>query len=234
MNTGEFRNLLKQTFLNHGFPLTDLQINQYTTYWRELKHWNSRINLTSIRDDYEIIVKHFLDSLSVLHYFPIKPCDSVVDVGTGAGFPGVPIKIFLPELQLVLVESSLKRVSFLHYLTAQLRRDAQSDDAETWEDICVIGERAEECAEKRQHADAYDWVLTRYVASLANSIAYCLPLLKPNGTWIAYKPRNVDTEIRSAKSKLELFNGGIQSIINGQIDELNRTYVAVRRIKEFH
>lgn len=192
------------------------------------------MNLTSIRDDYGIIVKHFLDSLSVLHDFSINPRDSVIDVGTGAGFPGVPIKIILPELQLALVESSLKKVSFLHYLIAQLRRDAQSDDAATWEDICVIGERAEECAEMSQHASAYDWVLTRYVASLADSLAYCLPLLKPDGTWIAYKPRNVETEIRSAKSKLQLFNGGIQSIINCQIDELNRTYVAIRRIKEFH
>lgn len=192
------------------------------------------MNLTSIRDDYGIIVKHFLDSLSVLHDFSINPRDSVIDVGTGAGFPGVPIKIILPELQLALVESSLKKVSFLHYLIAQLRRDAQSDDAATWEDICVIGERAEECAEMSQHANAYDWVLTRYVASIADSLAYCLPLLKPDGTWIAYKPRNVETEIRSAKSKLQLLNGGIQSIINCQIDELNRTYVAIRRIKEFH
>lgn len=234
MNTDDFRILLKQTFLQHGFPLTELQINQYITYWIELKRWNSRINLTSIRDDYGIIVKHFLDSLSVLHNFPIKPCNSVIDVGTGAGFPGVPLKIFLPGLQLVLVESSLRKVSFLHYLIAQLRRDAQSDDAATWEDICVFGARAEECAEMSQHASAYDWVLTRYVASLADSLAYCLPLLKPDGTWIAYKPRNVETEIRSAKSKLQFFNGGIQSIMNCQIDELNRTFVAIRRIKEFH
>ncbi len=234
MNTDDFRILLKQTFLQHGFPLTELQINQYITYWTELKRWNSRINLTSIRDDYGIIVKHFLDSLSVLHNFPIKPRDSVIDVGTGAGFPGVPLKIFLPGLQLVLVESSLRKVSFLHYLIAQLRRDAQSDDAATWEDICVIVARAEECGEMSQHANAYDWVLTRYVASLADSLVYCLPLLKPDGTWIAYKLRNVETEIRSAKSKLQSFNGGIQSIVNCRIDELNRTFVAIRRIKEFH
>jgi 16S rRNA (guanine527-N7)-methyltransferase len=230
----EFRNLLKQTFLHHGFPLTDLQINQYITYWTELKRWNSRINLTSIRDDYGIIVKHFLDSLSVLHHFPIKPYDSVIDIGTGAGFPGVPIKIRLPKIRLILVESSLKKVSFLHFLIAQLRRDAQSNASTTWENVRVIGERAEECAEQSQHANAYDWVLTRYVASLEDSITYCLPLLKPDGTWIAYKSRNVETEIRRTISKLQLRDGSIQSIINGQIDELNRTYVAIRRIKELH
>lgn len=233
MNTDEFRNLLKHTFLQHGFPLTDLQLNQYITYWTELKRWNSQINLTSIRDDYGIIVKHFLDSLSVLRHFPIEPCDSVIDVGTGAGFPGVPIKIWVPEVRLVLVESSLKKVSFLHYLIAQLRRDAEPDASAAWENVQVLGERAEECAERSQHANAYDWVLTRYVASLADSIAYCLPLLKPDGTWIAYKARSVETEIRRAKSELQFHDGGIQSIINGQIDELNRTYVAIRRIKEF-
>ena len=234
MNTDKFRNLLKRTFIKHGFPLTDLQINQYITYWRELKHWNSRINLTSIRDDYEIIVKHFLDSLSVFQYFRINPCDSVIDIGTGAGFPGVPIKIWVPEVRLALVESSLKKVSYLHYLIAQLRWDAQSDGSTAWENVRVFGERAEAFAEQSQHVNAYDWVLTRYVASLADSIAYCLPLLKPDGTWIAYKPSNVETEIRRAKSKLQLLDGSIQSIINSPIDELDRTYVAIRRIKELH
>ena len=190
--------------------------------------------MTSIRDDYEIIVKHFLDSVSVLHYFPINPCDSVIDIGSGAGFPGVPIKIWVPEVRLAVVESSLKKVSFLHYLIAQLRRDAQSDAFETWENVSIFGKRAEEFAEQSQNANAYDWVLTRYVASLADSLAYCLPLLKPDGTWIAYKRRNVETEIRCAKSKLKLHDGSIQSIINGPIDELDRTYVAIRRIKELH
>ncbi len=234
MNSDGFRNLLIQTFFQHGFPLTDLQINQYITYWTQLKRWNSRINLTSIRDDYGIIVKHFLDSLSVLHCFPIKPCDSVIDIGTGAGFPGVPIKIHLPKIRLVLVESSLKKVSFLHFLIAQLRRDAQSNTSTTWENVHVIGERAEECVEQSQHANAYDWVLTRYVASLEDSITYCLPLLKPDGTWIVYKSRNVETEIKRAISKLQLHDGSIQSIFNSKIDELNRTYVAIRRIKELH
>ena len=234
MNSDGFRNLLIQTFFQHGFPLTDLQVNQYITYWTQLKRWNSRINLTSIRDDYGIIVKHFLDSLSVLHCFPIKPCDSVIDIGTGAGFPGVPIKIRLPKIRLVLVESSLKKVSFLHFLIAQLRRDAQSNTSTTWENVHVIGERAEECVEQSQHANAYDWVLTRYVASLEDSITYCLPLLKPDGTWILYKSRNVETEIQRAISKLQLLGGSIQSIFNSKIDELNRTYVAIRRIKELH
>ena len=229
MNVDEFRNLLKQTLLQHGFPLTDSQVDLFITYWIELRRWNSRINLTSIRSDQEIILKHFLDSLSVLHYFPIKSGDLVIDVGTGAGFPGIPIKICIPDVRLVLAESSLKKVSFLHFLIAQFRQRLQA-----WANVCIIAQRAEECARESQHINAYDWVLTRYVASLGDSMAYCLPLLKPEGAWIAYKSCNVASEIQGVNAKLQSLGGSIQSIVNSNIAELNRTYVAIQRIKELH
>ncbi|MBI1929281.1 16S rRNA (guanine(527)-N(7))-methyltransferase RsmG, partial [Candidatus Poribacteria bacterium] len=202
MNANEFHNLLERTLLQHGFPLTDLQIDQFVAYWAELKRWNSRINLTSIRDDREIIVKHFLDSLGVLHHFSIKPGDSVIDIGTGAGFPGIPIKIYIPDIQLVLVESSFKKVSFLRFLVSQLNPRVVKSNSDPsagsgqvlslslvrpWTEVCVIAQRAEEYARQVQHTYAYDWVLTRYIASLEDSVAYCIPLLKSNGTWIAYK-----------------------------------------------
>ena len=120
MISSQFREDLQRTLLQHGFPLEPTQLDQFVTYWRELKRWNSRMNLTSIRTDREIIIKHFLDSLSVLQYFDIKPGDSVIDIGTGAGFPGLPIKIYIPDIKLVLVEPSLKKVSFLRFLISQL------------------------------------------------------------------------------------------------------------------
>ena len=221
-----FRHLLEQIFLRHGFPLTDLQLNQFVTYWLELKRWNSRVNLTSIRDDREIIVKHFLDSLSVLQHFCISSGDSVIDIGTGAGFPGLPIKIYLPDVQLVLVESSLKKVSFLRFLISQLSRNVGSNTSGSWKNLRIISQRAEEC--QSQHINAYDWVLTRYVASLGDSAAYCLPLLKRNGTWVAYKSPDVQPEIQRATPKLQSLGGRVHSIINSHIPKLNRTYVALR------
>jgi len=247
VNANEFRQLLKQTLFQHGFPLTDLQIDQFVAYWAELKRWNSRINLTSIRDDREIIVKHFLDSLGVLHHFSIKPGDSVIDIGTGAGFPGIPIKIYIPDIQLVLVESSFKKVSFLRFLVSQLNprlvksnSDPSAGSGQVLSmslvrpltEVRIIAQRAEEYARQVQHTYAYDWVLTRYIASLEDSVAYCIPLLKSNGTWIAYKSCRVQVEIQAATPQLQSLGGKVESITHSHIAELDRTYVAIRRMKE--
>ena len=227
--SSQFREGLQQTLLQHGFPLEPVQLDQFVTYWRELKRWNSRMNLTSIRTDREIIIKHFLDSLSVLQYFDIKPGDSVIDIGTGAGFPGLPIKIYIPDIKLVLVEPSSKKVSFLRFLISQLSRCRQSNTSSSWENPRILAQRAEERTTSDQHITAYDWVLTRYVASLEDSAAYCLPLLKPNGTWVAYKSPDVQHEIQQATPKLQSLGGRDQSIVNSHIPQLDRTYVAIRQ-----
>ena len=229
MMSSQFREELQQTLHQHGFPLEPVQLDQFVTYWRELKRWNSRMNLTSIRGDREIIIKHFLDSLSVLQYFGIKPGDAVIDIGTGAGFPGMPIKIYIPDIKLVLVEPSSKKVSFLRFLISQLSRCRQSNTSSSWENPRIVAQRAEECTTNDQHITAYDWVLTRYVASLEDSAAYCLPLLKPNGTWVAYKSPDVQHEIQQAAPKLQSLGGRNQSIVNSHIPQLNRTYVAIRQ-----
>ena len=227
--SSQFRSELEQVFLQHGFPLEPAQVDQFVTYWRELKRWNARMNLTSIREDREIIIKHFLDSLSVLQCFDIKPGDSVIDIGTGAGFPGLPIKIYIPEIKLVLVEPSSKKVSFLRFLVSQLRRSRQSYTSSSWENPRIVAQRAEECITNDQHITAYDWVLTRYVASIEDSAAYCLPLLKPNGTWVAYKSVDVQHEIQQATPKLQSLGVRDQSIVNSYIPKLNRTYVAIQQ-----
>ena len=227
--SSQFREELEKILLQHGFPLEPVQLDQFITYWRELKRWNARLNLTSIRKDREIIIKHFLDSLSVLQCFNIKPGDSVIDIGTGAGFPGLPIKIYIPDIKLVLVEPSSKKVSFLRFLISQLSRSRQSNASSSWENPRIVAQRAEECITNGQHITAYDWVLTRYVASLEDSAAYCLPLLKPNGTWVAYKSADVQHELQQATPKLQSLGGRDQSIVNSHIPKLNRTYVAIRQ-----
>ena len=229
MMSSQFREELHQTFLQHGFPLEPVQLDQFVIYYRELKHWNSRMNLTSIRNDQEIIEKHFLDSLSVLQCFDIKPGDSVIDIGTGAGFPGLPIKIYIPDIKLALVEPSLKKTSFLRFLIAQLNRHHQLDTSRSWENPRIIAQRAEECITNSQHLTAYDWVLTRYIASIEDSAAYCLPLLKPDGTWVAYKSIDVQHEIQQATPKLQSLGGKGKAIVNSHIPQLNRTYVAIKQ-----
>ena len=156
----KFRHQLEAEFNRYGFFLTPEQTEQLTVYRSELKRWNTHINLTALQDDVEIIQKHFLDSVSVLEHCAIEGGNTVIDIGTGAGFPGVVLKIYIPNIRLTLVEASHKKVAFLKYLISQLGLDSS---------IQVIAKRAETCAESDQFVNAYDWVLTRYVASLAKS-----------------------------------------------------------------
>ena len=219
MDTEKFQSLINQIFTQHGFSLTNSQVSLFTIYWENLKLWNSKINLTSIRDDHEIIMKHFLDSVAVLNYFVVQENDLVVDVGSGAGFPGIPIKILRPNLDLTLVESVSKKASFLKFLKTRLGL----------ENTKIINLRAEEIVNLSQHRQNYDLVLTRYIASIEDSIDYCLPLLKPSGNWVAFKSGNVQDEICSAAKKLKSVNAKIQSIINNDTPSLNRMYVMIKQ-----
>ena len=219
MDTEKFQSLINQIFTQHGFSLTNSQVSLFTIYWENLKLWNSKINLTSIRDDHEIIMKHFLDSVAVLNYFVVQENDLVVDVGSGAGFPGIPIKILRPNLDLTLVESVSKKASFLKFLKTRLGL----------ENTKIINLRAEEIVNLSQHRQNYDLVLTRYIASIEDSIDYCLPLLKPSGNWVAFKSGNVQDEICSAAKKLKSVNAKIQSIINNDTLSLNRMYVMIKQ-----
>ena len=216
----QFRHQLEEVFSSNGFPLTAEQIEQLTVYRSELKRWNTHINLTALQEDAEIIQKHFLDSVSVLEHFAIKDGQTVIDIGTGAGFPGVVLKIYIPNIRLTLVEASHKKVAFLKYLISQLQLDMS---------IQVLAKRAEICAESEQFVNAYDWVLTRYVASLAKSAIYCLPLLNTTGRWVAYKSNEKDIEIRESRKVLQQFGGKIEGVHNSRIAQLNRCYIVVRR-----
>ena len=218
-----YKTHLKETFNRYGFPLTTHQVAQFTQYRDELLRWNARINLTAITDDNAIIHKHFLDSLSILEYITLRDGDSVIDVGTGAGFPGLVLKIYVPGIRLALVEASQKKASFLKFIVPQLRLH----QAET---VTVLAARAEACAQQPSHIGRYDWVCTRYVATLANSADYCLPLLKQDGKWIAYKSgeETVKTEIDESMTHLNTRGGTVETVLTNA--KFNRSYIVIRRI----
>ncbi len=181
------------------------------------------MNLTTITEDVEILEKHFLDSLSVLNHITLTADDAVIDIGTGAGFPGVVLKIYVPDIRLTLVEASQKKVSFLKFLISELGLDG----------TIVLASRAEECAQQPVHTGAYDWVATRYVASLAESAEYCVPLLKPNGKWVAYKSSPVlSTEIRDSEERLKALGSTVETVFSGEnsSEEHTRSYIVVRRL----
>ena len=219
-----YKQHLKETFDHYGFPLTSRQVTQLIQYRDELLRWNARVNLTAITDDNEIIHKHFLDSLGILEHIALRDGDSVIDVGTGAGFPGVVLKIYMPGIRLTLVEASQKKASFLKFLIPKLQLH-QTVSVE------VLAERAEVCARQQTHTGVYDWVFTRYVATIADSADYCLPLLKEGGKWIAYKSgeETIKAEIDKSTTRLSALGGTVETVITNL--KFDRSYVVIRRVK---
>lgn len=220
MQENDFRDSLQKCLEKHGFIINETQIKQFVTYRDELKRWNRKINLTTIVDDHGIIIKHFLDSLSILCCFSIPKYAKIADVGTGAGFPGLPIKIYRPDIEMFLIEASKKKVAFLKYLLSILGL----------ENVEIANARAEELIKLPAYNSQYDLVLTRYVASIIDSVEYCISLLRTNGTLIAYKLWDVESEVREAKPKLQQLGAVINSVTKSEITDIRRSFVLINRV----
>ena len=146
------------------------------------------------------------------------------DSGTGAGFPGIVLKIYIPDIRLTLVESSKKKASFLKFLVPQL-------DLHRGITVEVLAERAEVCSQQQEHIGVYDWVFTRYVAAIRDSAVYCLPLLKPTGKWVAYKSgeETIKTEIDESATCLRALGGTVEAVL--QNPRFDRSYIVMHRLK---
>ena len=203
-----------------GLSVDDHQLAQFGIYRRELKDWNSKINLTSLTDDQDIIDKHFVDSLSLIRYQPLEHRVKMADVGTGAGFPGIPIKIYQPNIQLFLLESVGKKARFLRHIVNELRL----------EDVNVMDERAELAARVSEHRERYDFVVARGVARLSVLAEYCLPLLSVGGKFVAYKGREAEAEVEEAGTALEELGGQFEKIERNTMDR--RALVFVEKIRK--
>ena len=186
-----------------GLNITDKQINALMIYEKELIDWNSRINLTAIRDTDSIRTKHFLDSFSCMIAFRDQPPKSLIDIGTGAGFPGIPLKIILPKLRLTLVESVGKKANFCLHLVKKLGL----------EDVSVLTARAEEIGQLNEYRQKYDWAVARSVANLPVLVEYLLPLVKVGGRILAQKGENAHIEANAAKNALTLLGGQLRQLI---------------------
>jgi 16S rRNA (guanine527-N7)-methyltransferase len=166
-----------------------------------LIEWNEKINLTAITDYKEVVVKHFIDSLSLINIIDINGDNSLVDVGTGAGFPGIPLKICFPSLKVVLVDSLDKRVKFLNHVIDELGL----------KDIKAIHARAEEFGHTK-YRESFDFCVTRAVSNLSVISEYCLPLVKVGGYFIPYKSKEVENEISEYEIAIEELGGVIDDV----------------------
>ena len=205
MNESNRNNLdlfLQTIFQLLGLTLTPSQVNAFLLYEKELLEWNSRFNLTAIRTIDGIRTKHFLDSLSCLLVLRDNPPHRMVDIGTGAGFPGIPIKIMVPDLRLTLVESVGKKADFCRHITGLLGLEG----------VEIIHGRAEDLGQMPEYREKYDWAVARAVASLPVLAEYMLPLVKLNGAALAQKGENAPEETHGIDHTLNLLGGQMRSL----------------------
>ena len=195
-----------------GLPLNPGQVEQFHTYYDELLDWNRRVNLTALTDYEEVQIKHFLDSLTVTLALKQPIGDEglrFIDVGAGAGFPGIPLKILLPTIKLTLLEATAKKAAFLQHLRRKLGLD----------DVEIIVGRAEDIAHKAQYREKFDIVLSRAVASLPTLAELTLPFCAIGGSFVAQKKGTIDLEISQAAKAIGLLGGKLREAKRVDLEE---------------
>jgi len=189
--------LLVQEAAAYGITLDEKQLRQFSRYMDLIIEWNMRINLTAIVDRQEIEVRHFIDSLACIMITGGLGKKQIIDVGSGAGFPGLPLKIVFPSTQLSLLDSSSKKCEFMEAVALELGL----------EDVLILNERVENIGHSPDHRNSYDWVFARGVARMNILAEYLLPLCCQGGSVIAFKGKNAKSEIRDAKTAFSILGG---------------------------
>lgn len=202
-----------------GIKVTNPQAEQFQTYLELLLSWNEKINLTAITDRPEVVEKHFMDSLTLLSHCKIKPGAKLIDVGTGAGFPGIPLKILRPDIELTLLDGLNKRLNFLGEVCSALHITAER-----------IHKRAEEAGRDHKMRESYDIVTARAVAPLNILCEYCLPLTKMKGFFLAMKGPGAQEELAQAERALNILGGTDRKIISLSLPTAGeRNIIAVQK-----
>jgi len=221
----ELSELLEKGALHYGKTITNHQVEQFTKYMELLKDWNTKINLTAIEDDKEIIIKHFIDSLSILPYVKDQKL-KLIDVGTGAGFPGIPLKIVNKNINVTLLDSLEKRVKFLNEVIEAINISGANE-------VRAVHGRAEDMGINPIYREKYDIAVARAVANLPVLLEYCLPFVKTNGIFIAMKGSNTE-EFDNCSKALDILGGKIEKIEKMELPFTNieRNVVVVRKFRQ--
>lgn len=216
--------VLKEGCGELGIELSAVQKQQFIDFFEYLVEKNKVMNLTGITEFQEVLIKHFLDSLACVKAVDMQKVKKVMDIGTGAGFPGVPLKIAFPHLNACLLDSLKKRVNFLEETFGLLKLS----------DIRAIHGRAEEFAKKKEYREQYDLCVSRAVSNLATLSEYCLPYVKCGGYFISYKSGTVKEEAEQAEKAIRILGGKVRDILYFQLPgaEIARSLVVIQKIKQ--
>lgn len=215
--------VLEQGCEQLGICLDDEKKQQFISFYEYLIEKNKVMNLTGITEFQEVLVKHFLDSLACVKAVEMKNVKKVMDIGTGAGFPGIPLKIAFPHLEACLLDSLKKRVNFLEETFELLKLD----------NITAIHGRAEEFARNKIYREQYDLCVSRAVSNLATLSEYCLPYVKVGGKFVSYKSGTVQEELQQAEKAVKILGGKIQDVVyfNLPDSEIQRSLVVIEKIR---
>lgn len=209
---------MKNLFLDFGFDLSDEQLNKFNRYKELLKEYNERFNITAITDDEEIVKKHFIDSLTGAEFLDGK---KLIDVGSGGGFPAIPIKIFKPEIDVTLLEATEKKCNFLNIVINELGL----------ENIRVINGRAEELSRTDAYREKYDYCSARAVARMNTLSEYCVPFIKVGGKFVALKG-DAEEELTEAKNAFSVLGVEIETVKKFEFYGAKRTIAVLKKIKK--
>ena len=217
------KNYIKKEFSKINCAISDRQAEQFLRYFELLTEWNAVMNLTAITEFKEVVEKHFVDSALLYEYIRENKPDSLIDIGTGAGFPGVPLKILFPELKVTLLDSLNKRIRFLNTVIQELELG----------EITAIHGRAEEYGIKEIYREQYDLCVSRAVARLASLCEFCIPFVKKGGAFVAYKAMKSEEELSEAKPAVMVLGAKLSDVKEYTLGEdAKRTLLVIQKTKE--
>ena len=219
MNKEQFYNAVKEKV---GIELTELQKEQYNKYYNLVVEWNQKINLTAITEEEEFYTKHFFDSISLAFYKDYSNIESICDVGSGAGFPSIPLKILYPNLKVTIVDSLNKRIKFLNIVKDELGLT----------DCNFVHARAEEFGQNKEYRESFEIVTARAVARLNVLAELCLPLVKKDGYFLSLKAQKAEEETKEAINAIKLLGGKLEQDLEFDIEGEERHILEIRKAKE--